>query len=127
MCRLRRSLTDYWRVLPLNSWLLVAAIVVHLAISACAPKSTPVHAHPRYGWVIDHGTDPYDQGIHIVMPAAAPSIQYRFRPLPITDEQGNYLGIHEGIDISGKIGDPILSPARRQSPQSRRRATGAAR
>ncbi len=91
--------------------LLLTVCGLSLLMTSCAPRSTPIHPHPRYGWIIDHGADPYDQGIRIVMPADAPSIQYRFRPLPLTDEQGNFLGIHEGIDISGEIGDPILAPA----------------
>jgi murein DD-endopeptidase MepM/ murein hydrolase activator NlpD len=91
--------------------LFLALVGMSLSTTSCAPRSTPIHPHPRYGWVSEHGTDPYDQGVHIVMPADAPSVQGRFRPLPTTDEQGNFLGIHEGIDISGEIGDPILAPA----------------
>ncbi len=90
---------------------LLMVVGLSLLIISCAPRSTPVHPHPRYGWVSDRGADPYDQGIRIILPPAAPSIQYRYRPLPTTDERSNFLGIHEGIDISGEIGDPILAPA----------------
>lgn len=92
-------------------YLLLTVFGLSLSITSCAPRFAPKHTHPRHGWVIDHGADPYDQGVRIVIPADAPSIQYRFRPAPETDEQGNFLGIHEGIDISGRIGDPILAPA----------------
>ncbi len=92
-------------------YLSLTAVALSSLTIACAPKTTPVHPHPRHGWVVDHGTDPYQREIAIDLPADAPSIQGRFRPLPVTDEQGNFLGIHEGIDISGEIGDPILAPA----------------
>ncbi|MDH3280066.1 MAG: M23 family metallopeptidase, partial [Gammaproteobacteria bacterium] len=81
------------------------------ALTACAPTSTQMRTQPLYGWVVDHTEDPYGQSINIVIPPNAPSIQARYRPAPVPTEQGNFLGVHAGIDISGNIGDPIIAAA----------------
>ncbi|MDH3639007.1 MAG: M23 family metallopeptidase [Gammaproteobacteria bacterium] len=89
-----------------------ATVLVFAAVlAACAPKRVADHPYPLYGWIADHGEDPYGQGIVLVIPPNAPSIQSRYRPFPVTDEQGNFMGVHEGIDVSGNIGDPIMAAA----------------
>ncbi len=88
-----------------------AAALLAAALTACAPTNPQVRTYPLYGWVVDQGRDPYGQRVEIVLPTNAPSIQARYRPLPVADEHGNFLGIHAGIDISGNIGDPVIAAA----------------
>lgn len=68
--------------------------------------------YPRYGWIVDQGQDPYDQGIKLTIPANAPSISQRFKPLsenlnPGVNERD--WDSHGGIDILGRIGDPVIA------------------
>jgi len=82
------------------------AFLILVAISSCTPKSW------QYGNIIDHGKDPFDQKIILTIPDNAPSIERRFRLLdsiPSDMEQGG--AFHEGIDLSGEVGLPILAVA----------------
>ena len=84
-----------------------------LTVISCTPKSW------RYGNIVDHGKDPYEQGIVLSIPENAPSIERRYRLLydimPSVLEQGDQA--HEGIDLSGGKGDTILAEAKAKFSQ----------
>lgn len=81
-------------------------LLILVAISSCTPTTW------QFGNIIDQGKDPYGQEITLTIPDNAPSIERRYRELdsiPAENEQID--SEHEGIDISGEIGLPILAVA----------------
>lgn len=80
-----------------------------LALSSCACGKT--HRHLLHGWVVEYHGESRDPVPDIFLPPAAPSIQQRFQPLSMADESGIFPGIHEGIDVSGRVADPVVAAA----------------
>ena len=63
------------------------------------------------GYVVLEGRDVYDTGTDVFLPSNAPSITQRYKPAIIGRSGEPVAGSHDGIDIIGKKGLPVLAPA----------------
>ena len=62
-------------------------------------------------YVVLEGHDVYDTGTAVFLPSNAPSITQRYKPAIIGRSGEPVPGSHDGIDIIGKKGLPVIAPA----------------
>ena len=85
--------------------LLIAPIL--LSVAGCVLLSEQY----RYGFVAFEGKDVYKTGTDVYIPPEAPSIVQRYQPFE-TGRSGTPIAKgHEGIDLVGKVGLPVIAPA----------------
>ncbi len=64
----------------------------------------------RYGYVALDGEDVYDTGTAVYLPSNAPSITQRYQPAPVGRTGESPSKGHQGFDIIGRRGTPVIAP-----------------
>jgi len=85
---------------------LIILTYVLLALSGCAGRHVP-----QYGFVAPDAEPVRSDDQPVFMPAVAPSIPQGFAPEPLGESAYRPQTGHEGVDIAGTIGTPILAAA----------------
>lgn len=82
------------------------AMVIGFLCSGCSI----LHYGTLYGFVSPDAVPVREDGMKVSMPKNASTISQGFTPLGI-DRNGDKTSVHEGIDITGLVGLPIIAPA----------------
>ncbi len=92
---------------PANGWIMIAlCAAAMITLSGCAGLFIG-----QYGYVSPDSEKVREDGGTVIMPENAPSISQGYAPQDLEKIHSETSYEHEGIDIVGKTGTPVIAPA----------------